>query len=124
MTPTHKSQIDRAIEDWQDGAEWKPAQRLCAIGERMCFPVEAILNGQKIEDGKDYILRDVVEAALRALVEAESADVEAIGKAWVAVWNKRLNPPLSHEDLDKFGAFLDWLNKEGYLTTNPGVERK
>lgn len=55
--------LEDIIAQWPEDA-WKPVQRLCRVGERMCFPVDAILNGKKIEDGKDYILWDVVERFL------------------------------------------------------------
>jgi hypothetical protein len=70
MTPTDPQRreaveaLDAAIKRWPEDAEWKPVQMLCAIGDRMVFPVEAVLNGKSIDSGKDYILRDVVESVL------------------------------------------------------------
>ncbi len=51
-------------------------------------------------------------------------DVKAIGKEWLAVWNERRNPDLSHKELDYFSAFLTWLHERGYLTTYRTQEKE
>jgi hypothetical protein len=56
------------------------------------------------------------KAARDGLLQPAQVDVEEIGRQWIKTWNDRRNPDLTHEDLDKFGAFLEWLNKQGYLS--------
>ena len=66
--------LDNIIRNWPDDADWKPVQTLSKIDDRMCFPVETILAKQKVKDWKDYILCDVVAAALKS---TPSPSVEA-----------------------------------------------
>lgn len=66
----------------------------------------AISNCQKTM--QDWIDRDA-EFIRAALTEAPKVNVKSIIQTWVSVWNQRLNPPLSFNDLDKFEAFAEWL---------------
>lgn len=74
--------LDAIIANWPEDAEWKPVQTLCQVDERMCFPVEKCLRGGTPYDGKDYILRDVVEQALtpRPAVEGFDKFVEMLDR--------------------------------------------
>lgn len=82
------------------------------------------------EDAKDPWLTEneikaynmaVHDLAKRGLLRTplEKVDLKALGKAWVKEWNDRANPKLSHDDLDKFGAMLDWI-AQNYTITKRG----
>lgn len=58
----------------------------------------------------EYNFREEEIKKIRAaLTEAPKVDVKPIIETWVSVWNQRLNPPLTFNDLDKFEAFAEWL---------------
>lgn len=72
--------LDKIISEWPEDAEWKPVQTLCQLADQMEFPAVAVLNGGKVENGKDYILRDVVEKALTAPVVDGWQPIETLRK--------------------------------------------
>jgi len=74
--------------------------------------IQRLTNGLVRGEG----LRKIDDLAFKAIQELD-VDVETIIQEWKTVWEvERNNNDLSFADLDKFTAFLEWINQRGLLT--------